>query len=904
MKRTALLRALPPLAAAVLAAGCGVAIRRAEPPPPLEPDPATLPPARFVEKPVARAEAGGVRVSFAADRAADVAVSVEDRDGRVVRHLVAGVLGPAPPPPLAPGSLRQSVLWDGTDDRGRKLPPGDYRVRVALGLRPSFSKMIGDNPADIGGVRGLAPAPDGKLYVFHSHGANHPLDGTTSVCVFGREGRYLRTVMPYPATTPDEKLAGLRTVRHSTGRSPFIYQFETRSFIPGLGDLPTQRPVVTRDGRLAFAGILEGPRYTANPDQTRLVVIHTDGGVPAEGVLGTLISRATVTGASLALSPDEETLYAAGLRPAFSAVKPVGPEPRGYDYPRNWTWSKPSHAVYRFGWRDPRAQVFVGHPRRAGDAPDRLDTPLSVATDAAGNVYVADFGNDRVAVFDPRGDPLGRFPVASPQRVEVSRSTGAVYVLCELKKRRQHVLELAKFDGYRTGREVARVEVYRSRRGSIPIRRRTIALDESAEPTVVWFGGPLTRVEDLGERFSDPLVLHEQPWHGRHNISTVMDMSMHRDRGLLYVNNRWRYHTRTGEWEEFFTPGGRMWPWVSPGSANGAAGRDGRYYVDLAARQPRILRFDEDMNPSPFPTAHLNANRPWMEKTDGCIHTFARNRGRGLTADRDGNVYAVLKKCGDQSVPGDYHRANAVYVFSPEGEMLRRRLVDAQIPNINHPRVDAAGNVYLAVGLRPGDAVLPPGLEGRVPAARRDPGSVNSVNAYPLIYGSVVKFGPAGGSIRVDAGGRRCNYAYGRAIQVSGAEWIFPGCSVAGSWATPKKRDRLMINVCMCESPCIDVDGFGRCFFPDAGRSRAGVVDTAGNLVTWFGGYGNPDSKGLAPGAGGPPGEPAIPLCWPQALAVDDRFAYVGDRVNRRIVEVRLGYDADQRCPVSLPAAK
>jgi len=86
------------------------------------------------------------------------------------------------------------------------------------------------------------------------------------------------------------------------------------------------------------------------------------------------------------------------------------------------------------------------------------------------------------------------------------------------------------------------------------------------------------------------------------------------------------------------------------------------------------------------------------------------------------------------------------------------------------------------------------------------------------------------------------------------------------------------------------VDGFGRSFFPDAGRCRVGVVDTAGNELTWFGKYGNQDSGG--PASAVP--TPEIPLWWPQAVAVGDDAVYIGDRLNRRVVRVKLLYAAEE----------
>jgi hypothetical protein len=70
------------------------------------------------------------------------------------------------------------------------------------------------------------------------------------------------------------------------------------------------------------------------------------------------------------------------------------------------------------------------------------------------------------------------------------------------------------------------------------------------------------------------------------------------------------------------------------------------------------------------------------------------------------------------------------------------------------------------------------------------------------------------------------------------------------------------------------------------------VIDTGGNEICWFGSYGNQDSAG--PKSRIP--APEIPLCWPQAVAVGDEAVYVGDRLNRRVVRVKIGYPTDQTC--------
>ena len=42
--------------------------------------------------------------------------------------------------------------------------------------------------------------------------------------------------------------------------------------------------------------------------------------------------------------------------------------------------------------------------------------------------------------------------------------------------------------------------------------------------------------------------------------------------------------------------------------------------------------------------------------------------------------------------------------------------------------------------------------------------------------------------------------------------------------------------------------------------------------------------------------KPDIPLAWPTYVAVSDRWAYVADTVNRRVVRVKLNYAAEETC--------
>ena len=76
----------------------------------------------FATKPAATSAGDQVKISFAASAATDVEVAIVGADGRVVRHLAAGMLGKNAPEPLQKDSLAQELLWDGKDDAGKEVP--------------------------------------------------------------------------------------------------------------------------------------------------------------------------------------------------------------------------------------------------------------------------------------------------------------------------------------------------------------------------------------------------------------------------------------------------------------------------------------------------------------------------------------------------------------------------------------------------------------------------------------------------------------------------------------------------------------------------------------------------------------------------------------------------------------
>ena len=89
----------------------------------------------FTQKPSVTRKGDTVTIRFESKGLCDATVAIENDAGKIIRHLVSGVLGPKAPEPFQKNSKKQTIVWDGKDDRGRYVDDKDRVViRVSLGL--------------------------------------------------------------------------------------------------------------------------------------------------------------------------------------------------------------------------------------------------------------------------------------------------------------------------------------------------------------------------------------------------------------------------------------------------------------------------------------------------------------------------------------------------------------------------------------------------------------------------------------------------------------------------------------------------------------------------------------------------------------------------------------------------
>ncbi len=829
----------------------------------------------FAKKPSATKAGGKVKITFAVAAPTDVEVAILDAKGQVARHLAAGLLGKNAPAPLKKGSLSQSLEWDFKDDYGKKLPAGAYTVRVSLGIKPEFDKMLGSNPNTLSTICGLATNSEGELFILNL-GSALGTARSTMCNVFDRSGKYKRTIMPYQASCLPDKARAFKVLDlGEKGCYPWIHASHLKIFYPFTTQPNLQRPLIMPDGRMILTMQVAGKG-------TMLVAVNSkDGSAPKTGFLGPAFRKEInnlydwMPGyACLAVSPDGETIYISGIA-SQQRYKKIA-------------WK---HAVYRVKWGEKVITPFIGNPDAALKGNEGFDQPKGIAVDKDGRIYVADQGNNRIAVFSPEGKLLNELPIERPYMLEVHKSSGAIYAT--------------------NGTWMNHIAKFKNREASTPIydqvipRVRTRAkgkkqfnafssftLDDSGDEPVLWIGSShryevfqLYRVAEKNGKLGE----FEEKGN-RRGFRSVRSVKVDKRRDVLYVMKgqdadspgRRRYFLKIdgkdGKSETIRSLSGTYDPLVP---SHFTFGDDGYIYVVTGRR--KIYKYDRDLKPVNYRGKDTNVMDPFPPEYKYKHHVM----GRGVAVDRKGNVYLL-----HENVP-EPHKQYGLSKWGPDGKLLKQDLISRLTSGVLSLRVDLAGNLYVGERVKPLGQVVPPDLQGKVNVAKlnRNKGKYPD-NHYPIMYGSILKFPPTGGAgVDPKIEDRKVLMAYDAVVGIKGELWQYFG---VGAIPAYKGCNHYVFGYCHCDGMRFDVDGYGRVFSPDGGRFRVVILDTNGNEIGFFGRYGNQDSAGpksLVP-------KPDIPLAWPSAVGVSDRAIYVSDILNRRIVRVKLDHAAEETCRV------
>jgi hypothetical protein len=814
-------------------------------------------------KPTIKISGKTVEISFKVKKYTDVAVEVIDSKGNVIRHLGAGLLGPNAPLPFKKNSKTQTISWDLKDNDEKKIDPkGKFRVLVKAGLKPAFGRIIGQSGQTLQIIRGLEVDDKGNLIVI-SKGMPLTHRPQLEIKVFNREGVYQRMILPVAANLPASKLNCVIYADLPNGKKiPFMRNPYERTRLPAL-NLVSHQPTLTSDGKLIFPS-------SDHDYNSRLVSVGLDGSL-GKDILGHYIAKREKPydhgirhrvwpRLFLAASPDNKYIYASGIVRSYRAVSVWGfnGKPVAFD-----------NCVYRVDRKSGEVKVFAGK-KWAKDSP--LSNPLGVQVDEDGNVYICDYGNDRIAVFNKDGKHLHDLKVQKPVKLGIHTS-GKVYVFSvsglvkDANPNREKLANrIVRLAGKKNDTQEAEIKL-NNLNGKVEM---AFALDRTSQPAVIWagpFSGVLThrahvgnihKIVDEGKSFKDLgdviTSKNKNPEFGKYHKHMVVDP----DTEEVWWDHH-KFNGKTGEYIGRFKPYGYSRgfdaePRFGPNNS-------------VVFWEDSVMRFKRDG--SPFPFSSLKSHK--IPRDDKNIGYTWGDYPRAFKVDRKGNLYIMGTNTKGS---GKLVRINENGTYRDAGHIM----IEATTSGLG---MDSRGNFYFMSQLRkPGSPKLPDHWEKVFKTNK----SENTSYLYEKSTGSLMKFPPEGVKILWDPDGKDYvglqKWKEKERTGKTDREPIWSKFGISGIYSRFSKPS------CVCEVPSLEVDGHNRIYVPDPLAYSILIFDENGNQISRFGEYGNLDSQG--PGSKIP--VPELPITYAFRIAVSNTAVYVNDCQSRRILKVNLDY--------------
>lgn len=847
---------------------------------------------KFQTGPTATKTKNGTEIKFSVSETTDIDLAIINASGKVVRHLAAGMLGKNPPAPLKPDSLKQTIIWDGKDDSG-KVVTEKCTVRVRLGLHGSAEKYVGWNAYTLDNmIEGLGVNKKGELFVIGTEN----FWGRSTISVFSREGKYLRTILPRPGDTPPDRLKGLGHYTIDGKKVPVVINSQSGATQPLTSALRQQEIAIHPDGHLLLHSAT-GSLSNHGPAQ-HIIAIDPYGGVPEKtGYIGPLVRKVYgfIGGAGnrdatpfqgLALSTDGTLMYQTGYTGAYVYKKTRG------------------HAVFRMKWSDKdHGDPFLGQMKPGSDD-QHFTNPLGVATDSKDNIYVCDYGNNRIMIFNSDGKLLRKMTVASPYQVKVHKKTGDFYVLSRAHgnpAKGNHNSKIIKYPSLSKNSTNELFHIASDKR-----RFLHFALDQESTPTQLWVA------EASGWRQPTKLFsIIDKDGAFIKNEQITNEDGLRLPTFVSALNNKDELFVQTlvnGPKRVAFDSSKPKRLKLRQVNEIVVAPDDNIYTTGGWAMT--IRRHTPDLKPYNFPTGGKKGQiGPWvMSVTDKGKKILARAKGvgqggRGYCFGPKGNLYVI-------KMPQYSH--GQVDIYSPDGELIKEKIIENIPYGSGGITVDNDGNIYVGVNLRPltGTDFYPKGFEEAptdrwvwYKTERPAPWNLVYFNTYLYHSGQIMKFSPKGGKFYIwntrksqpkpiDMPAGLLTYRSGylsENIAVEGSQWLHRGCSpipTSGeSWGDPS---------CSCWNVRISSDKFNRIFAPDALSFSVKILDSEGNHITSLGHYDNCDNQEVS--TADKVVDPAF--AWPCYVDVKNGRLFVSDSNNNRVAIVKLIFADTKTCEI------
>ncbi len=870
----------------------------------------------FTQKPALTRKGDRIDIRFSVKDYCDVSIAIENSHGLIVRHLACGILGPNAPEPFKKNSLEQHVIWNGKDDRGKYIDDKDsHSVRVSLGLKAQFERNLYHHPLRaLGNDSAIAADKDG-VYIYSNNYCDY-------VRKFDHDGNYANTLYPFSRSKlKDIKGLPLRVIppdgdripdkKQATGESQAtvsLLPFETPLY--KVGNYPMGGMAV-QNGNLSLLG-------------TRMARLATDGTSGGRELYGPKCRVAFGKSGNFppycaAASPDGKWIYA--TRVFYKADK--------------WVL-RSTNGVYRIPSNGPQnIKLFIGTQAK-GKTDETFGLSHSVSTDRKGRIYVADWSNDRIQVFDPAGKFLRKFSVVGPAEVHVDPQSDEIWVFSwQVLTQFVHMATKAKnlaynnrvkrllrvfapLDSVKSGAPKLKVETSldvavgpkQGRRNQVP----RISLKGLYDRAVVDFWSNPKRVWIVtGRRSSQDSIYALDLKDGKLSLHRNFDADVTKAGYRQYVTGFQRQflafdpvnehlylgETDCGELKVFSSviridvnTGQHKLIRLPAGSPDLAIDQSGMAYLRLSDTIVRYklpewrevpYDYGEELSVAASATSHGTKANALLRTPGG---QGGSDRYNSIGVSPLGNVIATCnwKTKASRNGNGPKRWAPQLYPGRPSGPYVH---VYDQHGQVKHQ------DVLKGIGLMTGG--IDADLQGNIYAVVRANRILDGKGFGLWPTSTLMKFKPGKGRFLTANKPMVALAEKPKRKPESGRGWV-EGAEWAYGWASSGST-----NHCWCRHAQFKVDYFGRSFVPESDRFSIAVLDTNGQLIMRVGRCGNvDDGKPLIASTNGAVhrsigGDEVALFDAHYVNTQTDKRLFIGDIGNGRVMSVKLDYHVNER---------
>ena len=906
-------------------------------------------------------------ISFEVKSNCDVTIAIEDSEGKIVRHLISGVLGGNAPAPFQKNSLKQKIIWDGKNDQENYLDNlENYKVRVSLGLKPQFEKTLYWSPWRRVEKRRplLAPTPEGMVV----YEGGQAMD---FVKLYHHDGNYNKALYPFPADKIKNTKGLIWHTFPQDGKSSPIKNNFLQNTMLTSGDNAVKSTYIEEKKAFESIGNKHPQHYGMSGTAATTVACYKNkialafrkvnrlslegdtAGLPLTGPTTSLVAQDRTMGGetpkievgptSSAFSPDGEWLYMTGY--TWSIFMQNG----GY-------WQEWLNCVTRTKFDGSgKLEIIIGSDKLEdyGKDNNKLSVPTCVRTDSKGNLYVTDYMNDRIQVYTLEGKWIRSINITKPVNLTIDEKNNEFYVcswfIKSTLKTEFSVKKpvLLKFKDIENPVQIQSYELpFNDYNGSFSIYDSASGFQYNAVVDIYGSQPSLWVISSAPRPFIPNENVNQMPWSkdGIKVYSIAADkLNLEKDFGKevskdlarltppLYYRQKLYVNPKTE----------LLYLWEGQNEDGTGAGKGSQELVEFNPKTG-----ESKLIPLPFDAEDITFDTNGMIylKSRGVVARFQMDGMKEIPWDYGSEEFRVgfaSGRMGKQKdlvsgllIPGNLNWQHGGMFMTAKGELVvasyfatgdASELVKKQKGNDYKPTIypgratsHSHGGTYINVWDKHGKVLITdavPGLAELDGIGMDATGGLYMMTHATRIYedksyyndlsGTLLKFSKGKGRI-LTMGGKNIpvelknSEAPKRSVDLkgtTGSAWVEDGDWMYGGVGYGGKNRGVG---CACWTSRYTLDYFARSFAPELDRYKVAVLDANGNLILRIGQYGNIEDGKPTDLAGGPKnprsiGGDEVALFHGAYLAtLSDKYLYIADPGNLRILKVKLGYNTEK----------